>query len=671
VIRMIFSVGPLVLALAASSAAAMEDVTFASLLREMTDRTAIAEFPDPYYTCAQASSYDRRSTSPDDQTDEGWFANHDRGHYLRYEERHGRREGVMMDVDGPGAIVRIWSANPRGVLRVYIDGADEPAFEAPMADLLDGTGPVEPPLAATRARGGNLYLPIPYAEHCKVTNDDPDGIYYQINYRTYEPGAAVVSFSSDLLDRRADLIAETNARLSSPAAGTGGRTSMSAPVEVAPGATRELFTDEGSSAAITRMIVDLDADDLAGALRSTILQIAFDGEETAACPLGDFFGAAPALIPYETWPFTVNRRGAMISRWYMPYERSFRLSVENLGEAPVTVSTVLSAEPYEWNDRSMHFSAGWRIERDIHTRPRRDWNYVTLEGRGVFVGDMLAVTNPVEAWWGEGDEKIYVDNESFPSHFGTGTEDYYGYAWASNEVFDAPYHNQPRCDGPGNYGHTAVNRFRLLDGIPFRDRLRFDMEIWHWKEVDIACAATTYWYARPGATDNLQPITAEMVRTIPQPPPLPPPFTVEGAIEGEKLEVADASEGVAIAPQALWKKNTYSNDQHAWVRATQAGQFVEWRIPVENPGKRNVIVYLTKSWDYGVVQCFVNGEKAGKPIDTFNDSGRGRELGATGGVNLGEFDLGESFTLRIETAGTNENSEPPHYYFGLDCVVVE
>jgi len=177
--------------------------------------------------------------------------------------------------------------------------------------------------------------------------------------------------------------------------------------------------------------------------------------------------------------------------------------------------------------------------------------------------------------------------------------------------------------------------------------------------------------ARPGATDNLQPITAEMVRTIPQPPPLPPPFTVEGAIEGEKLEVADASEGVAIAPQALWKKNTYSNDQHAWVRATQAGQFVEWRIPVENPGKRNVIVYLTKSWDYGVVQCFVNGEKAGKPIDTFNDSGRGRELGATGGVNLGEFDLGESFTLRIETAGTNENSEPPHYYFGLDCVVVE
>ena len=37
--------------------------------------------------------------------------------------------------------------------------------------------------------------------------------------------------------------------------------------------------------------------------------------------------------------------------------------------------------------------------------------------------------NPVEAWWGEGDEKVFVDGEKFPSHFGTGTEDYYGYAW--------------------------------------------------------------------------------------------------------------------------------------------------------------------------------------------------------------------------------------------------
>ena len=33
------------------------------------------------------------------------------------------------------------------------------------------------------------------------------------------------------------------------------------------------------------------------------------------------------------------------------------------------------------------------------------------------MGDTLCIVNPVKAWWGEGDEKIYVDGEAFPSHF--------------------------------------------------------------------------------------------------------------------------------------------------------------------------------------------------------------------------------------------------------------
>ena len=48
---------------------------------------------------------------------------------------------------------------------------------------------------------------------------------------------------------------------------------------------------------------------------------------------------------------------------------------------------------------------------------------------------MLHLINYHRGWWGEGDEKIYVDGEDFPSHFGTGTEDYYGYAWCRPEEF--------------------------------------------------------------------------------------------------------------------------------------------------------------------------------------------------------------------------------------------
>ena len=38
-------------------------------------------------------------------------------------------------------------------------------------------------------------------------------------------------------------------------------------------------------------------------------------------------------------------------------------------------------------------------------------------------------------WWGEGDEKFFIDGEKYPSTVGTGSEDYIGYAWAANPPF--------------------------------------------------------------------------------------------------------------------------------------------------------------------------------------------------------------------------------------------
>ena len=102
-----------------------EDISVKSLLADMTDLGTLTEFPAPAYTCKQFSSYERASkTSADLAT---WFANGDCGQYLRVEDREGRKEYVMMDAAGPGAIVRIWSANPVGVLRIYLDGAEKPA----------------------------------------------------------------------------------------------------------------------------------------------------------------------------------------------------------------------------------------------------------------------------------------------------------------------------------------------------------------------------------------------------------------------------------------------------------------------------------------------------------------------------------------------------------------
>ena len=99
--------------------------------------------------------------------------------------------------------------------------------------------------------------------------------------------------------------------------------------------------------------------------------------------------------------------------------------------------------------------------------------YLIAQGQGVYVGTttLLMNPNPVPTpygnWWGEGDEKIFVDNEPRPSTFGTGSEDYYNYAWSSPDIFIFPYCAQPRNDGPANRGFVTNNRWHVLDALPF------------------------------------------------------------------------------------------------------------------------------------------------------------------------------------------------------------
>ena len=105
----------------------------------------------------------------------------------------------------------------------------------------------------------------------------------------------------------------------------------------------------------------------------------------------------------------------------------------------------------------------------------------------------------------------------FPTHFGTGTEDYYGWAGGVNptraDEFSAPFLANVRVGGlAGNHtrGFNISTRTRALDAIPFSERLRFDMEaspgVDQRRPTDfLGYSAVTFWYARPGATHNRPP----------------------------------------------------------------------------------------------------------------------------------------------------------------------
>ena len=138
--------------------------------------------------------------------------------------------------------------------------------------------------------------------------------------------------------------------------------------------------------------------------------------------------------------------------------------------------------------------------------------------------------NPVEKWWGEGDEKIYVDGENFPSIFGTGTEDYYAYSWGgvSTDFYEHPFHSQPRahvynknnCKTDvlrNTQGYSTETRVRALDTMPFGSSLHLDMEVWSWNDVQMGYGVGLYWYGESATKSNRKPEPVDVLNV----PPLP------------------------------------------------------------------------------------------------------------------------------------------------------
>jgi hypothetical protein len=147
--------------------------------------------------------------------------------------------------------------------------------------------------------------------------------------------------------------------------------------------------------------------------------------------------------------------------------------------------------------------------------------FITAHGKGVYVGTVSYLLNPNDvptpygSWWGEGDEKIFVDDDVVPSVFGTGSEDYYNYSWSSPDIFYYPYCGQPRNDGPGNRGFVTNFRWHILDPLPFQKHIRFYMELYsHERTPGLSYARMGYHYARPGVSDDHMAIMPEDVRHL-------------------------------------------------------------------------------------------------------------------------------------------------------------
>lgn len=310
----------------------------------------------------------------------------------------------------------------------------------------------------------------------------------------------------------------------------------------------------------------------------------------------------------------------------------------------------------------MHFHANWRQECDLPVKPNRDWRYLCATGRGVLVGDTLAVFNSTRAWYGEGDEKIRVDGEAFPSHMGTGLEDYYNASWAPVVLYHTPWASAVRADHSSSVGHNTFTRTRNLDGIPFTRSLDFDMEIIHWRDdARVNFAAATYWYAFPGAKAAAPPSPQEAARAIPA---AEPPMRIAGAVECESLKVTAHTDGLEAGPQEMSPfGNDWSDERDLLVLAREPGAFIELRLPADV--RKRLVLYATKAADYGIVRVSVNG-KVAREFDGYSE-----KVLPTGPLDLSVFEPRDgAFVLRTEVIGTSPNAIGIKYVIGLDCIVL-
>ena len=262
---------------------------------------------------------------------------------------------------------------------------------------------------------------------------------------------------------------------------------------------------------------------------------------------------------------------------------------------------------------------------------------------------------PAGGWWGEGDEKFFVDGEKFPSTFGTGSEDYFGYAWCHPGLFERPYHGQTMTQK--NQGHQSVFRWQVPDSVPFQQSFEAAIEKYYRTEergTEYAC--TVNWYLAPGGDDPYEAVPAEKRRH----------YYVERPLRAGGFDVLKKTGGnVQTQPLSHFGGDKWLNDDHLWWTGAKPGDRLVLALNVKKAGRQEVCVVLTKARDYGIVQFILDGKKVGDAIDLYNP-----QVVPTEPISFGVHDLSEGeHQLGVEIVGANDKAVPS-YMFGIDQVML-
>ncbi len=386
-----------------------------------------------------------------------------------------------------------------------------------------------------------------------------------------------------------------------------------------------------------------------------MLRMFWDGNPRPAveAPVGDFFancfGRRSEVI---SLPVIVEGGDSYNAFWRMPFRKSARIEIENQSRKPLS----LLYYNIDWIQLDKlpkdtpYFYAQYRQE--YPARSGRDYLLLETTGKGHFVGAVLGVRMRSPAWFGEGDEKIYIDGEATPSIWGTGTEDYFLSAWGLQRT-STPYFGVPFFDYRTLGGLVSSYRWHLNDPIVFNTGIKVTLEHmgWmsedenpeyratSWNERQDDYASVAFWYQTgiptfteraPGVDERRLPSLARVVVQAED-------ITETGQIEESKVQISSSS---------FYEKNVL-----VFQPPRQTGAWLEVPIEVKTKEPLRLVINGEKSLDGGLYQVSLNGMKISRPLDFYAEAPAGRRF------SLLDFwpDPG-MYILRLECVGKSVKS---------------
>lgn len=236
---------------------------------------------------------------------------------------------------------------------------------------------------------------------------------------------------------------------------------------------------------------------------------------TASTSRNNQFNQGCALNCYARMPFSERAVIELVNESDEPHGQYFYIDYETFGE-PQPDAGYFHAEFRRTNP-----FGGWGHEIRVNTPEANiankgtlawDSNYVILQtkGRGHYVGCNLSVTNFQGAWWGEGDDMIWVDGYKWPPDLhGTGSEDYLNQAWGMQP--NAFLHNGSSIHESNTHGYQTSYVLHVENPVRFEKEIKVTIEHGHGNHLANEMSSVAYWYAeRPTAVVAPPPVAKRL-----------------------------------------------------------------------------------------------------------------------------------------------------------------